>query len=266
NVAVIQREGQYTFYADGIPILTAPVPDLTLSEEIVHLPMLFVPQPQRALVLSGGVGGVLNELARYPLKRIDYAELDPLLIQAVSDFPTPLTQAELSDPRVVVEHVDGRLLVRGKMRETPFLPRERYDLVVLNLPYPSTLQLNRFYTLEFFHMLRELLAEEGILVIGCPGTLTYMSDELRHLNTMAYHTLQEAFPYVRPIPGDVTLWLASPSDELVEASVEELVARWEARPLETQLITAPHIRLRLDQRYVDWFWASLGETGDDAKA
>ncbi|NIO71302.1 MAG: hypothetical protein GTN71_20280, partial [Anaerolineae bacterium] len=27
NVAVIQREGQYTFYADGIPILTAPVPD-----------------------------------------------------------------------------------------------------------------------------------------------------------------------------------------------------------------------------------------------
>ncbi|MDH4137106.1 MAG: hypothetical protein OEW09_10390, partial [Anaerolineae bacterium] len=63
-------------------------------------------------------------------------------------------------------------------------------------------------------MVRGLLAEEGILVIACPGTLTYMSDELRHLNAMAYHTLQQAFPYVRPIPGDVTLWLASPSDEL----------------------------------------------------
>ncbi|NIO71301.1 MAG: hypothetical protein GTN71_20275, partial [Anaerolineae bacterium] len=81
------------------------------------------------------VGGVLDELARYPLERIDYAELDPLLIEAVSEFPTPLTQAELSDPRVVVEHVDGRLLVREKMWETPPLPGERYDLVILNLPY-----------------------------------------------------------------------------------------------------------------------------------
>ncbi len=266
NVAVIEREGQYTFYADGIPILTAPVPDLTLSEEIVHLPMLFVPQPRRALVLSGGVGGVLNELARYPLERIDYAELDPLLIQAVSDFPTPLTQAELSDPRVVVEHVDGRLLVKEKTWETPPLPEERYDLIILNLPYPSTLQLNRFYTLEFFHMLRELLAEDGLLVIGCPGTLTYMSRELRDLNAMAYRTLAGVFPYVRPIPGDLTLWLASPSDELAVASLDGLVERWEGRELETQLLTAPHIRLRLDQRYLDWFWASLDETEGDGKA
>jgi len=266
NVSVIEREGQYTFYADGIPILTAPVPDLTLSEEIVHLPMLFVPQPRRALVLSGGVGGVLNELARYPLERIDYAELDPLLIQAVFNFPTPLTQTELNNPRVLVKHVDGRLLVRERIWESPPSPEERYDLVILNLPYPSTLQLNRFYTLEFFGMLRGLLAEEGILVVGCPGTLTYMSDELRDLNAMAYRTLSGVFPYVRPIPGDLTLWLASPSDELVKASVDGLAERWTGRGLETQLLTASHIRLRLDQRYLDWFWASLDETEGHGKS
>jgi len=108
-------------------------------------------------------------------------------------------------------------------------------------------------------MVRGLLAEEGVLVVGCPGTLTYMSDELRHLNAMAYHTLQGAFPHVRPIPGDVTLWLASPSDRLATVPVEALVARWEECGLETQLLTAPHIRLRLGQRYLDWFRASLEE-------
>jgi spermidine synthase len=268
NVAVVQREAQYTFYADGIPILTAPVPDVALTEEIVHLPMLFIPQPQRALVLSGGVGGVLRELAKYPLQQIDYAELDPLLIEAVLKFPTPLTLSELSDPRVRIEHVDGRLLVRRKKWEMAPQPKGengRYDLVIVNLPYPSTLQLNRFYTVEFFQMVRGLLAEEGILVIGCPGTLTYMSDELRHLNTMAYHTLQQAFPHVRPIPGDVTLWLASPSDELSTVPVEALVERWEERGLETQLLTAPHIRLQLGQMRLDWFWASLGEEEDGGK-
>jgi spermidine synthase len=266
NVAVVQREAQYTFYADGIPILTAPVPDVALTEEIVHLPMLFIPQPQRALVLSGGVGGVLRELAKYPLKQIDYAELDPLLIEAVQEFPTPLTLSELGDPRVGVEHVDGRLLVRRKKWGIAPQPKEGYDLVIVNLPYPSTLQLNRFYTVEFFQMVRGLLAEEGILVIACPGTLTYMSDELRNLNAMAYHTLQQAFPYVRPIPGDVTLWLASPSDQLSTVPVGALVERWEERGLETRLLTAPHIHLRLGQMRLDWFWTSLGEEEGGRKA
>jgi len=269
NVAVVQRETQYTFYANGIPILTAPVPDVALSEEIVHLPLLFIPQPRRALVLSGGAGGVVRELAKYPLEQIDYAELDPLLIEAVLKFPTPLTRSELSDPRVTVEHVDGRLLARKKKWEIAPYPEEEkkgYDLIIVNLPYPSTLQLNRFYTVEFFQMVRGLLNEEGILVIGCPGTLTYMSDELCDLNTMAYHTLQEAFPHIRPIPGDLTLWLASPSDDLSTVPVGALVERWEERGLETRLLTASHIRLRLGQRRLDWFWMALGEEEGGGKA
>jgi spermidine synthase len=262
NVAVVQREAQYTFYADGIPILTAPVPDVAMSEEIVHLPLLFVPEPRRALVLSGGVGGVLRELAKYPLVEIDYAELDPLLIEAVLEFPTPLTHSELSDPRLRIEHVDGRLLVRKRAEEIASRRQEGYDLVVVNLPYPSTLQLNRFYTAEFFQMVRRLLDDEGVLVVGCPGTLTYVSDELRHLNTMVYHTLRQAFPHVRPIPGDTVLWLASPSNGLAAASVEELVERWEDRGLEAQLLTASHIDLKLNQRRLDWFWSSLDAKGD----
>jgi spermidine synthase len=265
NVAVIQSEGQYTFYTDGIPILTAPVPDVALIEEIVHLPMLFVPEPRRALVLSGGVGGVLHELAKYPLEQVDYAELDPLLIKAVLDFPTPLTDGELSDPRLRVEHVDGRLLVRKKTWALTADPKERYDLIVVNLPYPSTLQINRLYTLDFFRMVRRLLSEDGVLVISCPGTLTYMSDELRDLNAMAFRTLRGVFSHIRPIPGDTTLWLASPSDKLSTIPLDALVERWEGRGLESRLMTPSHIRLKLGQRRLDWFWASLAQEAGDGE-
>jgi spermidine synthase len=258
NVAVVQRESQYTFYADGLPILTAPVPDVAAIEEIVHLPLLFVPQPRRALVLSGGVGGVLNELNKYPLDVIDYAELDPLLIEAVEQFPTALTRSELDDARVRVENVDGRLLVRRTAWESVAVAQQPYDLILVNLPYPSTLQLNRFYTVEFFRMARQLLAEEGVLVVGAPGSLSYLSDELRNLNAVVLETLQEAFPHVRPIPGDRTLWLASPAEAVTTVPVEALAERWEARDLEAQLITPAHIGLRLDPQYLAWFWASLG--------
>ncbi|UCF61823.1 MAG: fused MFS/spermidine synthase [Anaerolineaceae bacterium] len=255
NVAVVKLESQYTFYVDGIPVLTAPDPDVFMSEEIVHLPMLFIPEPKKVLVLSGGLGGVLNELAKYPLRGIDYAELDPLLIEVVQRFPTPLTLNEIRDPRLHVEYIDGRLLVNQKSLD----PKQEYDLVIVNLPYPSSLQLNRYYTLEFFEMVREILSEDGVLVICSPGSLSYLSEELRDLNNTAYHTLSKVYPHVRPIPGDLTLWLASTSEELTSVPLETLIERWEDRALEVRLLSVPHIRLRLGQLRQDWFWSSLGE-------
>jgi len=262
NVAVIQQEEQYTFFANGIPILTAPVPDITLVEELVHLPMLFHPDPRRVLVVSGGVGGVLNEILKHPVERVDYAELDPLLIEVVQEYTTPLTARELSDPRVRVQHVDGRLLVKKTGWEMRSHPQERYDLIFINLPYPSTLQLNRFYTREFFRMAQGILAEDGILVVGAPGILTYMGPELRDLNVVIYETLAQVFPHVRAIPGDYNLFLASPSDEVSGVTVETLTRRWRERGIETQLLTEFHFQYKFDPRRLDWFWSSLRQGGE----
>ena len=255
NVAAIQQGEQYTFFANGVPILTAPVPDITSVEELVHLPMLFVARPRRVLVVSGGVGGVLNEILKYPVERVDYAELDPLLIEAVQRFPTPLTVGELSDPRVNIEHVDGRLLVRKLAAEGDRL--ERYDLVIVNLPYPFTLQLNRFYTREFFQLVRAILGEEGVVAFPSPGTLTYMGPGMRNLNATIYETLKQVFPHTHVIPGDVNLWLASPEAHLEAVSLETLVRRWEERALPTSLMTDFHARLKLDEQRLAWFWDSL---------
>jgi spermidine synthase len=253
DVAVIQRENQYTFLADGLPILTSPVPDVVLSEELVHLPMSYIPRPERALVLSGGLGGVLHELAKYPLKEIVYAELDPLLIETIKKYPTDLTSEELSDPRLRVENVDGRLLVRQLSWTSP----HKYDLVIVNLPYPSTLQINRFYTLEFFHLVRDLLSEDGILVIKSPSSLSYMSDELRDLNQMVHSTLKQVYPHVRPIPGETTLWIASLGNEVNTMSVEDLIQKWEERKIDSQLLSEPYFLIRLDQLQLNWFWEAL---------
>lgn len=273
NVSAVRQGGQYTFFSNGVPILTSPVPNTVLVEEMVHLPLLFVAQPRRALVLSGGLGGVLRELLKYPLERVDYAELDPLLINAVASLPTPLTQAELNDPRLHIERVDGRLMVRrlaattGPLGGEPLLPNvgetwqgagdEQYDFILINLPYPTTLQLNRFYTVEFWNLVRGLLADDGVVVFPAPGSLAYLSPGMRDLHGCLHATLGEVFPHLRPIPGDVTLWLASPSSALGSAQIDELTARWEARGVAHDVVTSFHIRLKLDERRHAWFWGSL---------
>ena len=261
NVAAIRQHDQLTFFANGVPILTSPVPDIVLVEEAVHLPLLFVRQPRRALVLSGGLGGVITELLKYPLERVDYAELDPLLIQAVASLPTPLTQAELADPRLHIHEVDGRLLVRRLLTDPPpgggSPRRESYDLILINLPSPTTLQLNRFYTAEFYKLADDLLADDGVVVSTAPGSLTHLSPATQDLHAALHATLTSVFPHVRPIPGDVTLWLASRSEALEEPDIEGLVAGWEARGLSSNLISPFHIRLKLDERWLTWFWSSL---------
>ncbi|HDN79082.1 MAG TPA: hypothetical protein ENG33_01295, partial [Chloroflexi bacterium] len=263
NVAAIKQGEQYTFFANGLPIITAPVPDIAFSQELVHLPMLFIGEPHRCLVVSGGVGGVLREVLKYPWERVEYAELDPLLLRAVQQLPTPLTEQELGDPRVHVEYVDGRLLIRKRaLQATP----PRYNLIILNLPYPSTLQLNRFYTEEFFRLVKAILDDEGVVVITAPGSLTYLSPGMRSLNLSLYETLSTVFPHVRAIPGEGTnLWLASPQMQLEDFTLGEILQHWQEKRPPDVIVTEQHLRVRFDERRTAWFWKSLEELGAVAR-
>jgi len=256
NIAVTQLLGQYTFLANGAPILTTPFPDIAAVEETVHLPLLFHPDPRRILVVSGGLGGVLHELLKYGLESVDYAELDPLLIEAVRTFPTELTSQELQAHRLRVHSVDGRLLLNQIVREQGVI-EHRYDIVLVNLPYPSTLELNRFYTEEFLQLVRQILDDKGLAIFLLPGSLTYVGPGMRDLNLMLREGLQTVFPNVRPIPGDTALWLASPSLPLTATTLEELTATWKERALPTRFITTEHLQVRFDPQRLAWFQNAL---------
>jgi spermidine synthase len=264
NIAVAQLLGQYTFLSNGVPILTTPIPDIATVEETVHLPLLFQPNPRRVLVIGEGLGGVLDEFFKYPLQSLDYAELDPLLIEVVRAYPTELTQRELSDSRLSVHTVDGRRLLNEAASAPRYVPGEvapySYDVVLVNLPYPSTLELNRFYTEEFFHMVRRVLNTDGLAVFRAPGSLTYLGPSARDLNLMLRAGLQSVFPNVRAIPGDTNLWLGSPTLPLASATQQELVSIWQVRGLATLFVTTEDVRERFDPQRLAWFEGALQRT------
>ncbi len=251
NIAVTKRGEEFTFYSDGIPIATAPHPDEAFVEELAHLPMLFHYSPRKVLIVGGGIGGLINEVVKHPVEKVDYAELDPLIIEAAHSFATPLTEFELSNPRVAVHYLDGRLFMSRS--------QECYDVIIINLPSPSTLQLNRFYTKEFFEMAEVALNRDGILAVTCPGSLSYMGEELANLNACVYRTLHDIFPYVRAIPGETNLFLASPSTGISTVQDALLVQRLQDRALKTRLLTDFHIRYKLDKARANWLLNSLDQ-------
>jgi spermidine synthase len=249
NIVVVKKGEQYTFFFDGIPIITTPLPDVAQTEDFAHLSLLSHPEPREILVISGGAGGVINEILKHQIKRVDYAELDPVLLQAVQKFPTPLTQRELSHPRVNIKYVDGRYFVKKT--------HHKYDVVLIGISEFSNLQVNRLATEEFFTMVRRILKEKGILVISAPGSLTYLNEELINLNLSILNTLKKVYPSVKIIPGDLNLFLASISPQILEVDSSLLIKRLGEREFETLSLTPYYIQYRLDSRWRDWFLNSL---------
>jgi spermidine synthase len=247
NICVVENEGQYIFFQDGMPSVMTPIPDSPFVEEFVHLPLLAHPEPRTLLVLSGGAGGVIHEALRHPsVDAIEYAELDPLLLDLFRRFPTPLTESELNDRRVHTRHIDGRLLVQTT--------RKTYDLILVGIMEPSNLQANRFFTQEFFSLARARLDEGGILVLGLPGSLTYFDEGLRNLNSCVFRTLSSVFSYVRVMPGDGTnLFLSSDSPEILMMDRTQLLGRSKQRDIQSDVTLPWYIEKKLHPGWQDWF-------------
>ncbi|MGZ3606029.1 MAG: spermine/spermidine synthase domain-containing protein [Thermodesulfobacteriota bacterium] len=249
NITVTKRGEQYTFFADGVPSITTPVPDIASIEDFVHFPMLFHEKPESILILNGGAGGMIHEILKYRVKHVDYVELDPILLKLIQEFPTPLTQSELSDKRVRIHYMDGRLFVQRT--------GGRFDIIFIGLSAPQSLQTNRLFSSEFFFMAKEKMNPNGILVLTLPGSLTYISPELRDLNGCILDTLKNVYRHVRIIPGDVNLYLASDSDSLENLSSNEISKRFKEKQIQASLITKNYIGYRLNERWLQWFAQSM---------
>lgn len=252
NVAVTRELTQYTFFYNGIPIITAPVPNIQFVEDFGNLPLLFHPNPRDVLIISQGAGGLINEIIKHPVEKIDYAELDPLIIRMIKKYPSLLTERELKDSRVNIVNLDGRVF----LKETP----GRYDVVFIGLSNQSDLSSNRLFTEDFFSLVKNRLKPGGLLALWLPGSLTYLSRELKDLNSCILNALRSAYDYVRIIPGDYNIFLASSSKDIMQVSSGIIWQRKAKQNIESAVINQAYLDYRLNSRFLDWFLRGLSNS------
>ncbi len=242
NVAVTKADNQYTFYSNGVPIFTTPTPDIISTEEFAHLVLLAHPAPEKVLIIRGGAGGLINEVLKYPIKSLDCCELDPLIIKTVKRFKAPLTSSELSDSRVRINYTDGRFFLKNTA--------EKYDIIMVGVSNPQDLQSNRFFTEEFYSIAKGALARGGILAITLPGSASFLSDELKKLNSCIYSTLKSEFSHVLVIPGD---------NNVILCSSAVLSQRFTLAGIKTALITEKYIQYKTSPEQLKWYLDSIGK-------
>ncbi len=162
--------------------------DTEANEALVHIPLLEHPSPRAILFVSGGLGGALSEVLKHDVRRVDYVELDARALRIMQQHLPPALQAPLHDPRVHLHYGDARVLVR----ET----REKYDVVLINLPDPSTAVLNRYYTVEFFRSVARLLKPGGLVATRLSAPDIYLTGARRLLHSSVFRAFRQVFPEV----------------------------------------------------------------------
>jgi len=199
KLQVIQTKEMLSMYNNTLLIYSFP--DLASSEESVHFALLQRPQAEKVLLIGGGAGGSLGQALKYPKAQVDYVELDPGIIRLSLKYLPQQEIDNLKDTRVQIYFQDGRAF----LNKTP----DTYDAIILNLPDPSTAQINRFYTKEFFSQVKRKLAPDGIFSFRVSSAENYISDELQNFLASLYFTLKEVFPEIDVVPGDSNIFLAS---------------------------------------------------------
>jgi spermidine synthase len=204
KLVVTEFAGQLNFIENGVPVIATH--NIEEVEETVHYAMSQRPRAQRVLLIAGGVSGTAREILKYGVAEVTYVELDPLIITVGRRF----LPASLADPRIRVLNTDGRLFVKHT--------QETFDVVIVDMPLPSTSQINRFFTSEFFDEVKRVLAPGGVLAFSLGHYENFVSPELARVLASASATLQRTFRHQLVIPGGRVFFLASDGELYADIS------------------------------------------------
>jgi spermidine synthase len=205
---VTMNAGQLNYFENGLLLFSSS--NEIVNEESVHFAMVQRPEPKNILLLSGGISGTAAEILKYHPWRIDYVELDPGLIRLGRRY-----SKILDDERIHVVQGDARRFIRQT--------KVKYDVVLVNLPEPSTLLINRFYSREFFMELKKTLNSAAVISESLPTTSDYVSKTAAASNSTLVRTLKTSFKNVLILPGQKNYFLASDSSLLPE--IDSLISK-----------------------------------------
>jgi spermidine synthase len=221
NIVITRRENLWSVYSNNSLLFDSE--NFMLNEEAVHFAMLQNPHPAKVLLVSGGLSGQIAELKKYNPELIDYVEDNRWLLALMKD-----TLLKTADESVHIFATDPLRFIR-KTSQT-------YDVAILNLPGPSTLQANRFYTLEFYRLLKRKLSPRAVLSFGIQSPPNYLNQEAVDLNSTLFVTLKKVFQNVVILPGEQNYFLAS--DSSLTYNIAEAV---QAKGIENRYVNSYYI-------------------------
>jgi spermidine synthase len=207
NLIVTEQAGQFNFYENNS--LQFYTENMMINEEAVHFTMARHQNPKQVLLISGGIAGMIKEIKKYSIDKITYLETNPEVFLHWEKFQ------EMQEKDNIVEIIKSD--ARSFLRRTDNI----YDVILINLPPPSTLGYNRFYTSEFFKTVKKHCNQNTIVSTSLPSLVNYPEENALDIQSSLWKTLELYFNHQLLLPGEQNYFLAS--DVIPEPNVTEII-------------------------------------------
>jgi len=198
NLVVTEQAGQQNVYENNDLLFYTH--NLMQNEEAVHFAMVQHKNPKSILLISGAIAGMIPEIEKYGVEKITCLEINPEIFRAFSSF---------SDSMAHEKNVE---IVKCDIRTYIGRTHQQFDVILISLPPPSTLGMNRFYTAGFFELLKKRCTENSVICTGLPSTANYAEGNALDANASFWKTLGVCFQNRLFLPGEKNYFLASDGD------------------------------------------------------
>jgi spermidine synthase len=220
DIAVSRLSNQYNLYLNTMLAAVFPNDDdnMVLAAHLISQHPAIPPHPTqqriRILVIGDAVSGLAGRLLRFDVEKLVSVEIDPKVVETIFSFLSPiekqLVKKYRADGRFEIKIRDGRKYVKDLLTgREPGLTSPYFDIIYVNVPEPSTLLLNRFYTAEFFSDCARILRKNGVLALRATASEDYMQGIVSDYTASIYNTVKSVFPYVTAAPGTQDFIFAS---------------------------------------------------------
>ncbi len=176
-------------------------------EALVHPAMAAHGAPQRVLILGGGDGMAAREVLKYPsVQQVVLVDLDPHITGLFRSHPAlaALNAGALSNPKLKVINADAFTWLEAYQAPTGGQSadlRERFDIIIIDFPDPSTYSLGKLYTTSLYERADQALAASGWMVVQTTSPLVARKSfwtvvatlEAAGLTPMPYHAHVPSF-------------------------------------------------------------------------
>ena len=200
------------------------------AEEFVQLSTLQTNKLKNVLVLGGGFEGIIAELLKLPVNSIIYVEINKKIITTLQDYLPDNLYNSLKDKKVKIIYNDPRRYLQSQ---------SLYDVILVGMPEPMSVQNNRFYTKEFFSQCAKVLSEKGIISFQIRSSENLWTSQLTERNKAIYAAVKSSFDNILVLPGVTNTFIASKSELITDTKF--LSNRFVERKLQTKLISPQYI-------------------------
>lgn len=158
KITITQSKGDFWLFINGNQQLST-IDEVMYHEPLVHPVMALSQNPQDILVMGGGDGGAVREVLKYSrTKKITLVDLDPEMtnLGQYNDLLVVMNQGALSNDKVEIVNDDGFNFLEDNSRY--------YDVIIIDLPDPKTIELGRLYSFEFYKLCFKRLRPNGLII------------------------------------------------------------------------------------------------------